>query len=121
VTSLSLLRSLRKLLLRASEEPAGVRNGLPVAWRQGHIKKLAEFAKSKTPIPWARVYAVPDYVYFSHALHVQEARVECETCHGPIAAREAVFKEKPINMSSCIDCHARHDASKGCDTCHTSR
>ena len=83
------------------------------------IQKLAEFARSKTPVPWARVYSVPDYVWFSHAVHVKEAKLECEMCHGPIATREAVFKEKSTNMASCVTCHAKLGASNGCDTCHS--
>ena len=85
------------------------------------IQKLAGLAKSKTPAPWARVYSVPDYVWFSHAVHVKEGKLECETCHGPIATREVTFKEKPTNMSSCMACHAQRGASNGCDTCHSSR
>ena len=85
------------------------------------IRKLAEFARSKTPAPWARVYSVPDFVWFSHAVHVKEAKLECETCHGPIATRAAVFKEKSTNMASCVACHTERVASNGCDTCHSSR
>src|SRR5688572_17025066 len=27
-----------------------------------HIQKLAKFAREKKPVPWVRVYRVPDYV-----------------------------------------------------------
>lgn len=85
------------------------------------IQKLASYAKSKTAIPWVRVYTVPDYVWFSHAVHVNEAKLECESCHGPVSERAAMFKEKPTNMFSCMACHAKHKAPNGCDSCHNSQ
>ena len=30
------------------------------------IQKLAEFAASGKPVPWVRVYQVPDYVFWQH-------------------------------------------------------
>jgi len=85
------------------------------------IQKLREFAKSKTPLPWVRIYSVPEFVWFSHATHVREAKLECESCHGPVSTREVLFKEKAVNMAACMACHAKLHASNGCDTCHSTR
>lgn len=85
------------------------------------IQKIAAAAKAKTPIEWARIYRVPDYVWFSHASHVKDAKLGCENCHGPVAEREVMFKEKPTNMHSCMTCHAKHKASNGCDFCHATQ
>lgn len=85
------------------------------------IQKLAEFARSKQPVPWARIYTVPKIVWFSHAVHAEEARIECESCHGPVKERDVMFKEKPTNMTSCMACHAKHNAPNGCDVCHNSQ
>jgi hypothetical protein len=82
------------------------------------IQKLAESEKSQQAIKWVKVYKVPDYVWFSHRTHATDAKVSCETCHGPVAEREAIFKEKPTSMVSCMDCHARHGAPNDCDLCH---
>lgn len=82
------------------------------------IQKLAESEKSQRPIEWVKVYKVPDYVWFSHRTHAVDAKVSCETCHGPVAEREAIFKEKPTSMVSCMDCHAQHEAPNDCDLCH---
>ena len=30
------------------------------------IQKLAALAEARDPIPWVRVYAMPDYVFWSH-------------------------------------------------------
>ncbi|MEX2300680.1 MAG: cytochrome c3 family protein [Bryobacterales bacterium] len=83
-----------------------------------HIQKLAEAEKSQNPVEWVKVYKVPDYVWFAHQTHVADAKVACETCHGPVAEREAIFKEKPTSMVSCMDCHAQHGAPNDCDLCH---
>jgi hypothetical protein len=85
------------------------------------IRKLAEFAQSRKPVPWARVYTIPAYVWFSHASHFTDAKIECQACHGPVGEREVLGKERPTNMHSCMQCHAKHGASNGCDFCHNSQ
>ena len=83
-----------------------------------HIQQLAKYSEEGSPVPWNRIYRVPDYVWFSHASHVDDASVACETCHGPVAQRDALFQEKPTTMAACMDCHARNNAPNDCDLCH---
>jgi hypothetical protein len=83
-----------------------------------HIQKLMAAAESGKPIAWKRVYQLPEYVYFSHAVHVIDAETSCETCHGDVAAREVLFQEMPITMYACMGCHTRHDAPNDCELCH---
>lgn len=85
-----------------------------------HIQKLAAAAKEKQPIPWVRVYRIPDFVYFSHRVHT-EAGSTCETCHGPVREREVITKEVTHDMRSCMACHAASKAPNNCDTCHEER
>jgi hypothetical protein len=68
-----------------------------------------------------RIYQVPDMVWFSHAAHVKDAKIECTTCHGEVAKRDVLFKEKSTSMNTCMDCHARYKAPNGCDFCHASQ
>jgi hypothetical protein len=82
------------------------------------IKRLAEFYDSKKPVPWVRVYRVPDFVWFSHEVHYRRAKIECDRCHGPVAERDVIFKEKPITMVACVECHEKNKARIGCNTCH---
>lgn len=82
------------------------------------IQKLSGFAKEKRPVPWVRVYKLPKTVYFSHEVHVRQAKAECEVCHGPVAEREALGQEKSIYMAECMACHDQHKASNKCDLCH---
>ena len=83
-----------------------------------HIQLLTKLEAQGEPVPWKRIYRVPDFVWFSHASHVEDAAVDCETCHGPVARRDALFQEMPTTMASCMDCHARNNAPNDCDFCH---
>jgi len=82
------------------------------------IKKLAEYADQKQPVPWVQIYKVPDYVYFSHRTHVMKAKLDCQACHGPVRERDVLTKEEPTSMAACIKCHKEKRAATGCRTCH---
>jgi c(7)-type cytochrome triheme protein len=85
-----------------------------------HIQKMAAIAKEKQPIPWVRVYRIPNYVYFSHRVHTA-AGATCEACHGPVRERDVITKEVVHNMSSCMACHAAKKARNDCTACHEER
>ena len=78
-----------------------------------HIKKLARFAEEKAEPVWRRVYLIPWYVFFSQPAHL-EAGAKCETCHGPVKEREALWRETNIAMGGCMDCHRARKASNSC-------
>jgi hypothetical protein len=82
------------------------------------IKKLNGYNSEKKTVPWVRIYEVPDYVYFSHKVHFKRAKIDCQVCHGPVAERDALSKEKPTSMQSCIDCHKEKGAPVNCRACH---
>ena len=81
------------------------------------IKKLAAFASQGKKIKWVPVYEVPDFVFFSHAVHAK-AGVVCATCHGPVETQEVLEKTVSTNMIACINCHAAKKAPTGCYICH---
>ena len=58
------------------------------------------------PLVWTRVHDLPDFVYFHHAIHVQKG-VGCVSCHGRVDKMPLTWKEEPMTMSWCLDCH-RH-------------
>lgn len=72
---------------------------------------------SGRPIPWRRVNALPDFVYFDHAIHVAK-HVDCATCHGDVGAMGTVRQVAPLTMSWCVDCHRERAAATNCSTCH---
>ncbi len=82
------------------------------------IVRLAQYHKDRKPVPWVPVYRVPDYVFFSHLRHVKKAGIDCDVCHGPVAERDVVVREKSIGMVACVDCHKEKGARNTCRTCH---
>ena len=106
------------------------------------IKKLAEYAAKQQPIPWTRVFKMPEFTYFPHKAHVG-AKIACQTCHGPVETMTTVaattgptivndllnlagFKPAPppLTMGWCLECHRRENATRqthaplDCVTCH---
>ncbi len=55
-------------------------------------------------IPWVKVHMLPDYAYFSHAVHVN-AGVGCTSCHGRVDQMEIVRQVEPLSMGWCLECH----------------
>jgi hypothetical protein len=58
------------------------------------------------PLRWRRVYDVPDFVYFNHAIHVNRG-VGCVSCHGRVDLQARVYRVTPLTMAWCLDCHRR--------------
>lgn len=81
------------------------------------IQSLAKYGKEGKPIPWVRIYTVPDFVLFSHKAHL-DAKFKCEECHGQVSSREVLAKERDFTMKTCITCHKAHKAQTTCDLCH---
>ena len=81
------------------------------------IKKLMGYWDRKEPVPWIRVYWLPDHVYFPHMMHIR-ARLDCATCHGEVATMQRVTRSVHLKMGWCLGCHRKHRASIDCWTCH---
>jgi hypothetical protein len=58
------------------------------------------------PIAWSRVHNLPDFVYFHHGIHIQKG-VGCVSCHGRVDQMPLMWKDQPLTMQWCLDCH-RH-------------
>lgn len=57
------------------------------------------------PIKWIRIHNLPDLAYYNHSQHVTVAKIECQTCHGPVQEMEEVYQYSPLTMGWCINCH----------------
>jgi mono/diheme cytochrome c family protein len=87
------------------------------------VQKLQGYWERKEPIPWVRVFKVPEFVDFTHKRHVQVG-VQCQTCHGRIEAMERVaavtgqnlpndllnltgmtVPPTKLTMGWCVECH----------------
>ena len=107
------------------------------------IKKIHDYWNRRQPIPWVRVFKVPEFTYFPHKPHIR-AGVECQSCHGPIERMPRVGADRlgawipndvanlvrihpdarPLTMGWCINCHRKENATRNtkapldCVTCH---
>ncbi len=70
------------------------------------LAPVRESFQSGQPIPWVRVYDLPDYTYFNHSIHVNKG-IGCESCHGDVAAMPLTYKANTLYMEWCLECH-RH-------------
>lgn len=81
----------------------------------GHPEILKEraYLDAKTPVPWIRVYSVPDHVKFRHQPHVGWAKLDCARCHGPVAEMDRL-KTVKFQMGFCLACHRQRGAQLDC-------
>ena len=56
------------------------------------------------PLHWVQVHNLPDYVYFSHRIHVARG-VGCETCHGRVDQMPLMRPVRAWHMQDCLECH----------------
>ena len=55
-------------------------------------------------IAWTRVHDLPDFVYFSHEIHVNKG-IGCATCHGRVDEMPLMYAQNTLQMEWCLDCH----------------
>lgn len=90
---------------------------LYIATDSPEIRKLMDYWEKREPVPWVRVYGLPDHVYFTHMMHLR-AGLACSTCHGEVAAMEQITRTAELEMGWCLNCHRQQHASIDCWTCH---
>ncbi len=90
---------------------------LQIAKNSSSIKDLKSYVDENQPVPWIRVYEIPGFVDFSHKAHL-DAGAKCETCHGPVASRDRLWRETDLSMGGCLSCHREKGANTSCSTCH---
>jgi hypothetical protein len=55
-------------------------------------------------LAWTRVHDLPDFVYYSHEIHVNKG-LGCATCHGRVDKMPLMYAENTLQMEWCLDCH----------------
>ena len=68
------------------------------------LEVVRESYRTGDPVPWVKIHANPDYVYFNHSVHVNRG-VSCVECHGKVNEMMVVRQDQPHSMSWCLDCH----------------
>jgi DnaJ-class molecular chaperone len=85
------------------------------------MELLHRHAEAKTELEWVQLYELPHHVYYSHRRHAGIAKLPCATCHGEIGQSEtppAYPVAETLNMSTCMDCHAKSGVDNDCAWCH---
>ena len=57
-------------------------------------------------IPWTKVHDLPDFVYFSHEIHVNKG-LGCASCHGRVDQMPLMYAQNSLQMEWCLDCHRK--------------
>jgi hypothetical protein len=81
------------------------------------VRKLVAYWQQQRPIPWVRIYDLPDHAHFPHYRHVN-AGVQCQECHGAVETMQVITQESSLRMGWCIDCHRERGARTDCFVCH---
>ena len=89
------------------------------------LRPVVASAVNDQPIPWRRVNALPDHVYFNHSIQIARG-LACARCHGAVTDMPLMAKGATLEMRFCIQCHrdpgpAAHGHGahlQNCSTCH---
>lgn len=81
------------------------------------VQELARLWDDEEVPRWTRTYDLPDYVYFSHQVHVS-AKVACSQCHGDVASMSRIRRVSSLTMGWCLSCHEEKHATRDCIACH---
>jgi hypothetical protein len=55
-------------------------------------------------ITWTKVHDLPDFVYFSHEIHVNKG-IGCSSCHGRVDEMPIMYQQNTLQMEWCLNCH----------------
>jgi hypothetical protein len=73
------------------------------------LEPIRTSLRENTPMRWNRVHDLPEYVYFNHGVHINKG-IGCTSCHGRVDQMPLMWKQQPLTMEWCLDCH-RHPES----------
>lgn len=86
------------------------------------VRALADYASRGEEVRWSRVNDQPDFVFFSHQVHLG-AGLNCESCHGEVGAMDVARPVNRMDMGWCLNCHLDQPEDKvarltDCLACH---
>jgi len=76
-----------------------------IMWKESDmLEPVRESWASGESLEWTRVHDLPDFVYFNHSAHVNNG-IGCSSCHGRVDQMPLTWREKPLYMKWCLECH----------------
>lgn len=73
------------------------------------IAKIVDAVENEKPVEWVRLHNLPDHVFFSHAVHVGVAKLDCQKCHGQVEEMDLMQQHADLSMGWCVNCHRETD------------
>lgn len=80
-------------------------------------KTLSDYWNRQETIPWVRLQRLPDFVYFTHEMHLRTG-LHCADCHGHVERMSHTPRAASYEMGWCLTCHRQRGASRDCWVCH---
>jgi hypothetical protein len=68
------------------------------------LEPVRESLRTDRSLTWIKVYDLPDYVYFNHAIHVHKG-IGCVSCHGRVDHMNLTWQAPSLQMEWCLQCH----------------
>lgn len=68
------------------------------------LEPVRQSFRTDQSLRWLRVHDLPDFVYFDHSIHVKKG-VGCVTCHGRVDRMPLMWRQQPLTMEWCLECH----------------
>ena len=68
------------------------------------LQPVRESLAEDKPLEWQKVHDLPDFAYFNHGIHIQKG-VGCVSCHGRVDKMKLTWKDQPMTMEWCLNCH----------------
>lgn len=91
-----------------------------VQGRSPESRRVTDYVTAGRPLVFAKLFRLPQHVFYTHRRHVGIADLACRNCHGDIALTTSP-PGRPlvrIRMQLCLDCHRRTGQSTDCIACH---
>jgi cytochrome c7-like protein/class III cytochrome C family protein len=88
-----------------------------LARQNPQTQEVLAYWEQQQPIQWTRLHRLPDFVYFTHQMHL-DAGFQCVACHGHVEQMASTPRAASLEMGWCLSCHQAQGASRDCWTCH---
>ena len=88
-----------------------------LAQQKPQAQEVLAYWEQHRPIQWTRLHRLPDFVYFTHEMHLN-AGLQCVKCHGHVELMASTPRAASLEMGWCVSCHEAQGASRDCWTCH---
>lgn len=70
------------------------------------IQVEKQHLETNTPVPWKRIFYLPDFVFFRHQPHVLWRGLDCSNCHGDVKSQDRL-QRVDFQMGFCLNCHRK--------------